>query len=273
MTARLRRVGAGVLGLGLVVWSLAPLYNMLLIALDPDEGEIEFTGHVWPPEPSLESFRVVLTESERYLEHYWRQLGNSLVIGLATMGLTVAIAALASFAVARMGSRAAARLANASLLTYAIPAGFLAVPFHKVADVYGLTNNPLAVIAAYVAFATPVAILVLRHYAARIPMELDEAARIDGASTPAVFRRIYLPSMAPALVGVAIFALVVAWNDYVYQFVLLSSERHMTAAVMQAQLFDDADAPWNAMMAAAVIYAMPPFVIFLALRHWAARCR
>jgi multiple sugar transport system permease protein len=104
-------------------------------------------------------------------------------------------------------------------------------------------------------------------YASLIPTDLDDAARIDGASSAQVYRRVYLPLMAPALAVVAAYALVLAWNDYLYQFMLLSSERHMTAAVMQAQLFDDADAPWNAMMAAAIIYALPPVAIFFALRR------
>jgi multiple sugar transport system permease protein len=264
-------LASGLLGLALVIWSLTPVYNMLLIALDPEEGEIEFSGNIWPPEPSLESFLVVLTASERYLEHFWRQLGNSLFIGLATTVLTVLIAALASFGAGRMRGHGGTLLVSASLVTYAVPAGFLIFPFYQVAHHYGLANNPAAVIAAYVTFATPLAIMVLRHYATRIPVELDEAARIDGASSLAVFRRIYLPLMAPALAVVATFALVLAWNDYLYQFVLLSSERHMTAAVMQAQLFDDADAPWNAMMAAALIYSLPPVAMFFAVRHWAWR--
>ena len=264
-------LASGLLGLALLIWSVTPIYNMLLIALDPEEGEIEFSGNIWPPEPSLESFRVVLTAGERYLEHFWRQLGNSVFIGLATTILTVLIAALASFGASRMRGHGGTLLVNASLVTYAVPAGFLVFPFHQVADRYGLANNPAAVIAAYVTFATPLAIMVLRHYATRIPMELDDAARIDGASSLAVFRRIYLPLMAPALAVVATFALVLAWNDYLYQFVLLSSERHMTAAVMQAQLFDDADAPWNAMMAAALIYSLPPVAMFFAVRHWAWR--
>ena len=82
-----------------------------------------------------------------------------------------------------------------------------------------------------------------------------------------VYRRVYLPLMTPALAVVATYALVLAWNDYLYQFVLLASEKHMTAAVMQAQLFDDADPPWNAMMAAAIMYALPPVAIFFALRR------
>jgi len=279
---RLRRLlteaGAVLLGIALLIWTLVPVYNMLLIALDPEEGEVEFSGNLWPPEPSLESFRVVLTEDARYLEHFWRQLANSLYIGLSTMFLTVVIASLASFAVGRMRLGAGSLLTSASLLTYAIPASFLIFPFHRIMHGYGLSNDPWAVIAAQVTFATPFAIWILRQYARLIPIELDDAARVDGASSAQVYRRVYLPLMVPALAVVATYALVLAWNDYLYQFILLSSERHMTAAVMQAQLFDDADAPWNAMMAAAIIYALPPIAIFFALRrtmmgaltHWRA---
>jgi len=262
-----------ILGIVLLIWTVIPVYNMLLIALDPEEGEVEFSGNLWPPEPSLESFRVVLTQDARYLEHFWRQLGNSLYIGLSTMVLTVLIASLASFAVGRMrlgqGSplTSAAVLTNASLITYAIPASFLIFPFHRIMHDYGLSNDPWAVIAAQVTFATPFAILTLRQYARLIPLELDDAARVDGASSAQVYRRVYLPLMTPALAVVATYALVLAWNDYLYQFVLLASEKHMTAAVMQAQLFDDADPPWNAMMAAAIIYALPPVAIFFALRR------
>jgi multiple sugar transport system permease protein len=268
---RLRRLlteaGAVLLGIALLIWTLVPVYTMLLIALDPEEGEVEFSGNLWPPEPSLESFRVVLTEDARYLEHFWRQLANSLYIGLSTMLLTVMIASLASFAVGRMRLGAGSLLTSVSLLTYAIPASFLIFPFHRIMHGYGLSNDPWAVIAAQVTFATPFAIWILRQYARLIPIELDDAARVDGASSAQVYRRVYLPLMVPALAVVATYALVLAWNDYLYQFILLSSERHMTTAVMQAQLFDDADPPWNAMMAAAIIYALPPIAIFFALRR------
>ena len=274
---RLRRLlteaGAVMLGIALLIWSVTPVYNMLLIALDPEEGEVEFSGNLWPPEPSLDSFRVVLTQDARYLEHFWRQLGNSLYIGLTTMFLTVLIASLASFAVGRMRlgqgwlRTGAVVLSNASLLTYAIPASLLVFPFHRIMHDYGLSNSPCAVIAAQVTFASPLAILILLEYGRLIPIELDDAARVDGASSVEVYRRVYLPLTTPALAVVATYALVLVWNDYLYQFALLSSERHMTAAVMQAQLFDDADPPWNAMMAAAIIYSLPPVAIFLVLRR------
>jgi multiple sugar transport system permease protein len=106
-----------------------------------------------------------------------------------------------------------------------------------------------------------------------IPFELDDAARVDGASAFQLYRRIYLPLMMPALAIVAIYALLLAWNDYLYQAVLLSV-RNMTIAVTQGQLFVDADAPWNAMMAAAIIYVSPPILLVFALRrHIAAGFR
>jgi multiple sugar transport system permease protein len=265
---RLRKVvteaGSVVLGVVLLIWSMAPVYNMLLIALDPEEGEIEFTGNIWTSEPSLEGFLGVVTQQARYLEDFWDQFGNSVYIGLLTMLLTVLISSLASFAVGRTWLRRGSLLSSASLLTYAIPASFLVVPYNQVMHGYGLLDSPWAVISAQVAFATPFAILILQQYGRLIPLELDEAARVDGATIVQVYWRIYLPLMAPALAIVAIYALSLAWNDYIYQFVLLSV-RNMTASVMQGQVFTDRDAPWNAMMASNILYALPPFLIFLAL--------
>jgi multiple sugar transport system permease protein len=270
---RLRRVltesGSIMLGVVLLIWSLMPVYNMFLIALDPEEGEIEFDGNLWPPEPSLEGFRAAVTQEARYLEDFWHQFGNSIYIGLLTMLLTVLIGSLASFAVSRMRLSKGSLLTNASLFTYAIPASFLIVPYYRIMHSYGLSNNLWAVIAAQVTFATPFAILILQLYARLIPSELDDAARVDGASAVQVYLRIYLPLMTPALAVVAIYALLLAWNDYLYQAVLLSA-RNMTVSVTQGQLFADVDAPWNAMMAAAIIYVLPPVALLFALRRYLA---
>jgi multiple sugar transport system permease protein len=270
---RIRRAGveAGsvVLGVALLIWSLLPIYNMFLIALDPEEGEIEFDGNIWPPELSLEGFRSVVTQEARYLEDFWRELGNSFCIGLSTMVLTVLVASLASFAVSRMRLSKASLLTNTALLTYAIPASFLIVPYYQIMHTYGLTDNLLAVIAAQVTFASPFAILILQLYANLIPFELDDAARVDGASAPQVYLRIYLPMMSPALAVVAIFALMLAWNDYLYQAVLLSV-RNMTVSMTQGQLLEDADAPWNAMMAAGILYVLPPVALLFGLRRYVA---
>ncbi|HZK88662.1 MAG TPA: carbohydrate ABC transporter permease [Stellaceae bacterium] len=271
---RLRRIlveaGSALLGLVLLIWALLPVYNMLLIALDPDEGETEFTGIIWPDEPSLNSFRAVLTEDHWYLENFWRQFGNSFYVGLLTMVLTVLIASLASFAVGRMRLTKARALTNTALLVYAIPAALLAIPFVRLTQRYGLSDNVWAVIAAEVMFAIPFAVLVLQQYATIIPLELDEAARIDGASPLQVYWHIYLPLTAPALAAIGTYALLLAWGEYLYQYLLLSSARNWTVAVAIEQFFDADEAPWNNMMALAIIYSLPPIAIFYALRRYMA---
>ena len=161
-------------------------------------------------------------------------------------------------------------VSNCALLTYVIPSSFLAIPFYRIMQNYGLANNLWSVIAALVAFATPYAFFVFQEYGRSIPLEVDESARIDGATPPQIYLRIYLPLMAPALVAVGTFALLFAWNEYLYQYMLLTSDRNMTVAVAIAQFFDADEAPWNHMMAAAIVYALPPVAIFLALRRWTA---
>jgi multiple sugar transport system permease protein len=262
--------GSVALGLVLLIWSLAPVYNMLLIALDRDEGDIEFEGLIWPPDPSLHSFHTVLSQGYWLVENFWHQLGNSFFIGLMTMSLTMLIGSLASFAFGRMRVSKGWWLGKAPLVTYAVPASFLVIPFSRLMASYGLSNSLWAIVAANVTFAAPYAILILRQYATLIPIELDEAARVDGASPVHVYRRIYLPLMTPALAAVGIFALLLAWNEYLYQYVLLSSTRNMTVAVAIAQFFNSDEAPWNYMMATAIIYAVPPIVIFYALRRYLA---
>jgi multiple sugar transport system permease protein len=256
------------LGLVLVVWSITPVYNMVLIALD-GHNDI-FSGAVWPPNPSLESFRIVWTEGFWYLEHFWHQFGNSFYVGLMTMFLTLLIGSLASFTVGRMRLRHGGLLTNAALLTYVIPASFLAIPFYRIMQNYGLGNNVCAVIAAEVTFATPYAIFIFSQYGKSIPMELDESARIDGASPLQIYFRIYLPLMAPALVAVGTYALLLAWNEYLYQFLLLSSPDSMTVPVALAQFLNSDESPWNYMMATAIIYALPPIVMYYTFRRYMA---
>jgi multiple sugar transport system permease protein len=270
---RLRRrlvdAASGVLCLVLVIWSLLPVYNMLLIAFD-EEGDIEYAGVVWPDEVTLESFKAVWNQSYWYLEHFWLQFANSLSVGLATMALTVAVGSLAAFAVGRTRLGKGGWLTSVALLTYVIPASFLVIPYHHIMHAYGLTDTLTAVVAAEVAFATPFAILVLQQYARLIPVELDEAARVDGASLAQVYLRIYLPLMAPALAAVGTYALLLAWGEYLYQWLLLSSPANMTVAVAIEQFFDSDEAPWNYMMAAATIYALPPIAIFYGLKRYMA---
>ena len=266
---RLRRnlaeAAALAVGIAVLIWTLVPIYNIVSVALEP-HGDV-FTNDLWPAKPSLESFWVVMTQGHWYLEYFWEQFGNSLYIGAATVVLTLLIGSLTSFSIGRMRIRHGWLVSNAALLTYLIPASFLAIPFYRIMHIYGLSNNVWSVIAAEVTFATPYAIFIFQQYAVSIPIELDEAARIDGASPLQVYFHIYLPLMMPALVAVGTYALLLAWNEYLYQFLLLSSKQSMTVPVALAQFLNSDESPWNYMMATAIVYALPPIAIYYAFRR------
>jgi multiple sugar transport system permease protein len=261
----LEKVGVLVLSVALVVWSIAPIYNMVLISLEP-EGDV-FTDHIWPRVLSFESFWGVLSEGHWYLEHFWRQFGNSFYMGAMVTFLTLLFGSLTSFSIGRMRIRHGWLVSNCALLTYVIPASFLAIPFYRIMQNYGLANNLWSVIAALVAFATPYAIFVFQEYGRSIPIEVDESARIDGASPVQIYRRIYLPLMAPALVAVGTYALLLSWNEFLYQFLLLTTKSSMTVPVALAQFLNSDQSPWNYMMATAIVYALPPLAIYYAFRR------
>lgn len=260
----LTQVAAMGFGLVVVVWTLLPLYNMVMVALESHNDV--FTDAIFPPHPSLASFWIVATEGYWYLEYFWHQFGNSVYVGATVSMLTLLIGSLASFSIGRMRVRYGWLVSNAALLTYVIPASFLAIPFYRIMQIYGLSNNLWSVIFAEVTFATPYGIFIFSQYGRSIPMELDESARIDGASPIQIYFHIYLPMMAPALVAVGTYALLLAWNEYLYQFLLLSSTRSMTVPVALAQFLNSDEAPWNYMMATAIVYALPPLAIYYAFR-------
>jgi len=261
----LATAGTVVLSAALVVWTLLPIYNMVLVSLEP-EGDV-FTDHIWPRVLSFESFWGVLTQGHWYLEHFWRQFANSIYMGAMVTLFTLLIGSLTSFSIGRMRIRHGWLVSNAALLTYVIPASFLAIPFYRIMQNYGMANNLWSVIAALVAFATPYATFVFQEYGRSIPIEVDESARIDGASPFQIYRSIYLPLMAPALVAVGTYAMLLAWNEYLYQFLLLSSKSSMTVPVALAQFLSSDQSPWNYMMATAIIYALPPVAVYYAFRR------
>jgi len=263
--AYLNEAAAIALGVVLVIWSVTPIYNMVMVALER-HGDV-FSDHLWPVHPSAASFWIVISEGYWYLEEFWHQFGNSVFMGAMTVFFTLLIGSLASFSIGRMRIRGGWLVSNAALLTYVIPASFLAIPFYRIMQSYGLQNNLWSVIAALVTFATPYAIFIFHNYGRSIPIELDESARIDGATPIQVYFRIYLPLMAPALVAVGTYALLLSWNEYLYQFLLLSSKQSMTVAVALAQFLNSDESPWNYMMATAIIYALPPVAIYYAFRR------
>lgn len=259
-------IAAAFVGVLVLIWTLAPLYNMILVAVQ--EKEDVFSTNIWPPHPTLHAFETVVTENYWYVASFWPQMGNSLFVGVIVALLTLLIGSAASFAIMRLRIRLGWLLTNAALLTYVIPMSFLAIPFYNIMNHYGLVDSRWAVIAIEVTFATPYAIFIFSQYASSIPMELDESARIDGASPGQIYWRIFLPLMAPALVAVGTYALLLAWNEYLYAFLLLSSDQRLTVPVVLGKFLNSDEAPWNYLMAASIIYALPPLVIYYSFRRY-----
>lgn len=267
--ARLSRAAShgfvAIISVVLLLWTFLPIYNIVRVSLQPKE-EVLSTS-VLPLAPSLTAFETVFRQSFWLLETFWKQMGNSFYIGVAVASLTLAIGTLTSFVITRMRIRHGWVLTHAALLTYTIPMSFLAIPFYGIMGKYGLTNNPIAVIAVEVTFATPYAIFIFQQYSASIPLELDEAARIDGATPLQIFFRVYLPLMAPALVAIGTYALLLSWNEYLYAFLLLSGGKVVTVPVALGKFLAGDEAPWNLLMAAAITYAIPPLIIYYGFRR------
>jgi multiple sugar transport system permease protein len=210
----------------------------------------------------------VFGQKHFYLDHFWVQLGNSVVIAVAVAAFTLFVATSAAFAISRLKVRGGRTVMNLALFTYFIPAAFLAVPMYKTMGNYGLLNSQWALILAMVTIASPYCIWVLKQASDKLPVELDEAARMDGASPLQLFRLVYLPLMVPSLVAVGTYALLLAWNEYLYAFLLLSNDKSVTLAVALGNFLAADDSPWELLMATGLIYALPPAAIYYAFKRY-----
>jgi multiple sugar transport system permease protein len=253
-------------GIPVLLWTLIPVYHLLLFALSPRDKAT--SGRLWPEDPTLQNFQIVFGQKHFYLNHFWIQLGNSLLIAVAVGAITLAIATCAAFAISRLKVRGGRTVLNMALLTYFIPAAFLAVPMYKTMANYGLLNNRWSLILAMVTIASPYCIWVLKQASDKLPWELDEAARIDGATPLQLFRLVYLPLMVPSMVAVGTYALLLAWNEYLYGFLLLSAEKDLTLAVALGNFLNADDSPWELLMATGFVYALPPAAIYYAFKRY-----
>ena len=253
-------------GIPVLLWTLVPVYHMFLFAIS--ERDSATSGRLWPKNPTLQNFDIVFQQKHFYLNHFWHQMGNSVLIAVAVGVITLMIATSAAFAISRLKVRGGRTVMNLALFTYFIPAAFLAVPMYKTMGNYGLLNNQWALILAMVTIASPYCIWVLKQASDKLPLELDEAARMDGATPLQLFRMVYLPLMVPSLVAVGTYSLLLAWNEYLYAFLLLSSDTDVTLAVALGSFLSADDSPWELLMATGLIYALPPAAIYYTFKRY-----
>lgn len=254
------------IGIPVFLWTIIPIYHLFLFAISSKDSAT--SGRLWPKEPTLQNFETVFFQKHFYLNHFWTQLGNSLLIAVAVGAITLVVATTAAFAISRLKVRGGRTVMNLALFTYFIPAAFLAVPMYKTMSNYGLLNNKWSLILAMVTIASPYCIWVLKQASDKLPYELDEAARIDGASPLQLFRLVYLPLMVPSMVAVGTYALLLAWNEYLYAFLLLSNETDLTLAVALGNFLAADDSPWELLMATGFVYALPPAAIYYTFKRY-----
>lgn len=254
------------IGIPLFLWTIIPVYHLFLFSISSKDSAT--SGRLWPKEPTLQNFDFVFQQKHFYLDHFWLQMWNSVVIAVSVAAITLFVATSAAFAISRLKVRGGRTVLNLALFTYFIPAAFLAVPMYKTMGNYGLLNNQWALILAMVTIASPYCIWVLKQASDKLPWELDEAARIDGASPLQLFRLVYLPLMVPSLVAVGTYALLLAWNEYLYAFLLLSNDKSVTLSVALGNFLSADDSPWELLMTTGLIYALPPAAIYYAFKRY-----
>ena len=254
------------IGIPVFIWTMIPIYHLFLFSISPRDTAT--SGKLWPDHPTWQNFDFVVKQKHFYLDHFWLQMWNSLLIAVSVAVITLFVATSAAFAISRLKVRGGRTVMNLALFTYFIPAAFLAVPMYKTMANYGLLNNQWSLILAMVTIASPYCIWVLKQASDKLPWELDEAARIDGATPLQLFRLVYVPLMVPSLVAVGTYALLLAWNEYLYGFLLLSKETDLTLAVALGNFLSADDSPWELLMATGCIYALPPAAIYYAFKRY-----
>jgi multiple sugar transport system permease protein len=254
------------IGIPVFIWTMLPIYHLVLFAVSPKDQAMG--GMLWPDHPTLHNFEVVFRQQHHYLNDFWLQMWNSLFIAVTTGLLTLLVATCAAFAISRLKVRGGRTVMNLALFTYFIPAAFLAVPMYKTMGVYGLLNNQWSLILAMTTIAAPYSIWVLKQASDKLPWELDEAAKMDGASPLQLFTLVYLPLMTPSLVAIGTYSLLLAWNEYLYAFLLLSSDKDITLGVALGNFLAADDSPWELLMTTGLIYAMPPAAIYYTFKRY-----
>ena len=246
-----------------VLFAVYPLLWVVSVALS--EGGMSSQGGAvpWPSRPTLDNFGVVLGASnpeKAWL--FWRQLANSLVVSLATAVVAIAIAIPAAYALARfkfVGARGGMR---ALLATQMFPTVASAVPLYLLLEALHLLDSRAGLVLVYASTAVPFAIFQLRGAFQSIPIDLEEAAMVDGATRAAAFWKVVVPAARPAIAVTALFAFMSAWNEFILAATLLSRESAFTLPVVLQRYVGEHDAAWGPFAAGAMLISVPVMALF-----------
>ncbi|HYE96130.1 MAG TPA: sugar ABC transporter permease [Rubricoccaceae bacterium] len=240
-----------------------PISVILTISLRPGDQLLTRSLAPIPAGATLENYRVLLTETL-----FLRWLGNSVLVSLVVTLTGVALASMAGYGLSRFRFAGRGAALSGLLVTQMFPATMLLLPLYLMLIKLGLLNSYVGLVVIYTATALPFCVWQMKGYYDTIPVSLEEAARIDGATPWQTFRLVILPLAAPALVITALFSFMTAWNEYVVAAVVLQDTELFTLPVglklFQAQM----NTQWGLYAAGSLIVALPVIVLFLALSRY-----
>ena len=257
-----RRIGLDTLGLAVVAFFAFPVYWMVITAVKPAIDVQTNPPQFLPVRPTLANFATALGRP-----FFWTYLRNSLLVTLAAVALALVVALLASAAAARMRFRGRRAYLILILAVQMAPFEALFIPYFLVFRQFDLLNRLPALVAVYFVAILPFSIWTLRGFVAAVPVELEEAAMIDGCSRPRAFWKVTFPLLAPGLVATGVFAFLQAWNEFMMALIIMTRPESMTLPVW-LRTFQQAtkSTDWGALMAGSVLVAVPVVVFFLVVQ-------
>ncbi|MGP4047769.1 carbohydrate ABC transporter permease [Streptomyces sp. 2A115] len=250
-------------GLALTAVMLFPVYWMLNVSFTRDQDMRKSPPDWFPVHGTLDGYRAVLDQQLPYL-------GTSLVIGLGTVVLTVALAAPAGYALAKLRPRGGGVLSFLFLVAQMIPGIIMAMGFYAIYLSLGLLQSVPGLIVADSTLAVPFAVLIFTAFMSGIPGELLQAAKTDGAGPLRTFWSIVLPMSRNSIVTVSLFAFLWSWSDFIFASTLVNGGAHEPITLGIYQYIGNNNQEWNAIMATAVVASLPAAVILVLAQRYVA---
>jgi multiple sugar transport system permease protein len=260
----LRRVGI----FFVLLWTLIPLYWALNISLQTDAQASSKPSNYLPPTPSLGNFATLLGGNSDLADSIRQSTGNIFIECASATIITVILATLAAYAFARMQFRGRTALFYGVLATMAFPAYTTLIPLYRILSNFGLVNTYLGIVLVYVSGFLPLATWILYNYMLSLPIALEEAGQIDGASRMQVLTHVVLPLARPGVISTAIITFLFAWGQFLFPLVLSSDISTQPLTVVIASLQGRHIVPFSLLNAAGILALGVPAIIALILNRY-----
>jgi multiple sugar transport system permease protein len=252
----------GLLGI-LLLLVLFPFYWMTITSFKNEDQMRSLVSMFWPSPAVLENYHQLLTKTDFTI---WFR--NSAVVAVSSTLLATAIGTIGAYALARLRFLGRAFLSSTVLITYLVPPSILFIPLYAQIRTLGLADSLAGLIAAYPSFTVPFVTWLLMGYFESIPVELEEAAMIDGATRFRAFRVIILPLAAPGLLAAGLYAFTQAWNEFLYALVFITDVKQRTLPVGISGFITGDVYGWGYLMAGAVLTTLPVILVYIYLQKY-----